>query len=932
VRTSRKIAASFLIAALVLVVGGVATWAILRYREHERWVAHTLLVRARIDHLRANVEAAETSERGYLLTADTAYLSAYRAARAASLEELARLRRLTADNSRQRARLDSIAPRLEERMDELAETIAERERAGLRGAVAAIGARDVRAANELRGRLQTLHREEDRLLGERTAAGAAAARTAVAVVVVGSVLVFLLLAASVRWLQLDARERERTLAQMRAMERITDATISALALDEILDELLRRLREELRVDAATVLLRARDGAHLEVCAVSGSPELEAEARARARIPLGEGIAGRIAADGRGRIVDDVRAAQPASHALQRTASSLMGVPLLADGAVIGVLHVTTTRPRRFTADELTLLELVADRAAIAIERARAYHAQRRSEERFRLLVEGVEDHALFLLDREGRVASWNAGAERLGGWPPSDAVGARFALFFPPEEAASRLPERLLQDALEHGHESSEGWRVRRDGSRFWAETSLTALRDDDGAPLGWAVITRDLSERRAAEAEREHLLDRERELRREAEHASAAKSHFLATMSHELRTPLNAVLGYAELLGLGIAGPVTSGQRGYLDRIAVSGRHLLGLIDDVLDFSRVEAGRIAVAAAPARMSAIAHAAVSLVRPQAAARQLELEVRCDGGEPYFLGDEHRVRQILVNLLSNAVKFTEGGGTITVTCGIEQTSGGNGGGARVFAAVRDTGVGIPPEKLETIFEPFVQLEQTHTRTAGGVGLGLAISRRFAEAMGGTLEATSVPGEGSTFTLRLPIAPPQVRRLDPVRRAAVGQMIIASAGEIAAATADAMRGDSRLPRARQLSDPELEDHVAALLADIGQTFSILDEDRDAEAQAALIADGTTIRGTISELHGAQRRRHGWSEADMEREFEILRAEVTRTVRRGLAVAPEAPLDESIQLVELLLDDYHHLSLAALNTEGGAPGVPPPVAPPA
>jgi hypothetical protein len=157
-----------------------------------------------------------------------------------------------------------------------------------------------------------------------------------------------------------------------------------------------------------------------------------------------------------------------------------------------------------------------------------------------------------------------------------------------------------------------------------------------------------------------------------------------------------------------------------------------------------------------------------------------------------------------------------------------------------------------------------------------------------------------------------------------------MIIASAGEIAAAMADAMRGDARLPRARGLSDPELEDHVAALLADIGQTFSILDEDRDSVAQAALIADGSTIRGTISELHGAQRRRHGWTEVDMQREFEILRAEVTRTVRRGLAVAPEAPLEESIHLVHLLLDDYHRLSLRALNVEGGAPGVPPPVAP--
>jgi PAS domain S-box-containing protein len=904
-------------------------WAILRYREHERWVGHTLFVRARVDHLRANVEAAETSERGYLLTADTAYLSAFRAARAAGGEELARIRRLTADNPRQQARLDSIAPRLERRMAELAATIAERDRAGLPAAIAAIAGRGNLETSDLRRRIEALHGEEDSLLAERSEARVGAARTAIAVVALGSILSFLLVAASVRGLQRDARERERTLDRLRAMQRITDATLSHLALDEILDELLVRLREELRVDAATVLLRARDGTHLEVCAARGTPEIEEDARGRTRIAIGEGIVGGIAAEGRGRIVDDVAAAHPVPRALQRGTSSLMGAPLLARGETIGVLHVTTSRPRRFTADELQLLELVADRAAIAIERARAYQEQRRSEERFRLLVEGVEDHALFLLDRGGHVASWNAGAARLGGWPAQEALGARFALFFPSEEAAAKVPERVLEDALARGHGSYEGWRARRDGTRFWADTSITALHDDDGAPIGWAVVTRDLSERRAAEAEREHLLDRERELRHEAENASAAKSHFLATMSHELRTPLNAVLGYAELLGLGIAGPVTSEQRGYLDRIAMSGRHLLGLIDDVLDFSRVEAGKAAVASVPARMSAIAHAAVSLVRPQAAARQLTIDVRCEGDEPHFLGDEHRVRQILVNLLSNAVKFTEPGGTISVVCGVERSgsgNGGNGGGARVVASVRDTGVGIPREKLDSIFEPFVQLGPTHTRTVGGVGLGLAISRRFAEAMGGTLEAASAPGEGSTFTLRLPVAPPQVRRVDPARRAAVGQMIIASAGEIASAMADAMRGDPTMSIARTVSDPELEDHVAALLADVGQTFSILDDDRDASAQAALIADGTTIRGTISELHGAQRRRLGWSEADLQREFDILRAEVARTVRRGLVVAPEAPLDESIHLVQLLLDDYHRLSLWALGAEGGAPGVPP------
>src|SRR5205814_7512002 len=250
-----------------------------------------------------------------------------------------------------------------------------------------------------------------------------------------------------------------------------------------------------------------------------------------------------------------------------------------------------------------------------------------------------------------------------------------------------------------------------------------------------------------------------EREARLEAEAASQAKSEFLAIMSHELRTPLNAVLGYAELLELGISGPLTDGQRDQLARIGMSGRHLLGLVNEVLDLAKVEAGRLSVRSAPASATVAIASAIALIQPQAAAHGLELHVETlPDPPPVYIGDDERVRQILVNLLSNAVKFTPVGGTITVGAATTISPDSE---ARLLAnrpyvslRVSDSGVGIPPEKLISIFDPFVQAESGHTRSKEGSGLGLTISRRLARLMGGDLTVRSATGKGATFTLWLP----------------------------------------------------------------------------------------------------------------------------------------------------------------------------------
>jgi signal transduction histidine kinase len=259
-------------------------------------------------------------------------------------------------------------------------------------------------------------------------------------------------------------------------------------------------------------------------------------------------------------------------------------------------------------------------------------------------------------------------------------------------------------------------------------------------------------------------------EARRAAEHASHVKSQFLATMSHEIRTPINAIIGYSELLDLGIAGTLTDEQRAQLARIRASGRHLVGLIDDVLDLAKVEADQMAVERSSAIAGAAVDTALSLVRPQAAAKAIQLATTCEGDRnAAYVGDQARVQQILINLLSNAVKFTPSQGRVSVRCGTADVgpvdASADDGGGWTYFTVEDTGIGIPEDKIESIFQPFTQVESGYTRTHGGTGLGLTISRRLSRLMGGDLTVASHEGEGSRFTLWLPA--PAIRDRRPGR---------------------------------------------------------------------------------------------------------------------------------------------------------------------
>jgi two-component system CheB/CheR fusion protein len=384
---------------------------------------------------------------------------------------------------------------------------------------------------------------------------------------------------------------------------------------------------------------------------------------------------------------------------------------------------------------------------------RAQDALRYSEERFRGLIEGVRDFAIFLLDPQNRITSWNWGAENILGWPAAEAVGQSGAMIFTPEDRAAGEPEREADTARREGRAIDQRWHLRRDGSRFWANGVLTRL---DGPGGGFVKIMRDETDRKRTEEELERVRHEADAARTAAVNANQIKDEFLATASHELRTPLSAILIWSKALRRATSGG------GELDRqeiaeavgaIEHSAEAQKRLIEDLLDTVRIEAGKLRLHLRDGELAPVVQAAVDAMKPEAAEKGVTLsaDLRADVGA--VRADPGRVEQVVWNLVSNAVKFTPAGGRVEVSLRRE--------GDDVVIRVSDNGTGIGPDLLPRIFERFAQGEGGLVRASGGLGLGLTITRQLVELHGGTIDARSAgKNKGATFTVRLPL--PVVRR--------------------------------------------------------------------------------------------------------------------------------------------------------------------------
>jgi PAS domain S-box-containing protein len=368
------------------------------------------------------------------------------------------------------------------------------------------------------------------------------------------------------------------------------------------------------------------------------------------------------------------------------------------------------------------------------ERREQENRLKESEERFRLLVEGVSEYAIFMLDRAGFVSSWNSGAQRIMGYNAAEIIGKHSAHLYPAEDIRENKPWRLLTAARESGRAADEGWRVRKDGSLFWGSSTLTAIKDSEGRHCGFAKVMQDLTERRHAES----LAD------------TAQRMHeFIAMLAHELRNPLAPIRNAVALMGRkGMPDPTLEAMRQMIDRQSV---HLTRLLDELLDVNRIARGEFIVRKESVELADVLNRALETSRPLIDAQHHELHVKLPAQSTPLLGDPVRLTQVFVNILNNAAKYTSRGGQIWLSASIN--------GADVEVCVRDTGRGIERDKLESVFDMFVQLappDAAAYTAHGGLGVGLALVRRIVELHGGHVRAHSEGvGRGSDFIVRLPL---------------------------------------------------------------------------------------------------------------------------------------------------------------------------------
>jgi PAS domain S-box-containing protein len=373
------------------------------------------------------------------------------------------------------------------------------------------------------------------------------------------------------------------------------------------------------------------------------------------------------------------------------------------------------------------------------------------------VLDSSTEYSIIATDLNGTILSYNEGSRRTYGYEPEEIIGAPITIFVPPGQEEHQRSREILRQVRRDGSFSGETERVRKGGKRFAVRMVMTLRYDNEGAPVGYTTVSRDITDRKELEAKlREYtenleaLVDSKTGQLQEAnallERANRLKADFLASMSHELRTPLNAILGFADVLREELTGPLNEQQRQFTRDILESGRQLLNLINDILDLSKVDAGKMKLNAEEVELSGIFDEVQTIVQGMAVRKGLALSFREEPAGLRVRCDRVKLLQILYNLLSNAVKFTAAGGSVRVES--ERREGA------VHFRVIDTGVGIPADALELIFEEFRQVDARLSREYGGTGLGLALTKKYVELHGGTITVESQEGKGSVFTFMIP----------------------------------------------------------------------------------------------------------------------------------------------------------------------------------
>ncbi len=653
--------------AAIVLAAGAASYVTQRQGMATRdWVLHSRTVLDASNHLLTALLDAETGQRGFVITHDSALLRPYVGAPARADSALARLRDLTRDNPIQQVRLDTLVHRARARLAVIDSTLVLVRHDDFRAAVAAIdhspGPMLMADVRRLIGEIRT---EEERLLGIRERDERRATRLAAVVLVTSTLFAGLLAFLANRTLGRALDERERLLGDI-----------------ETANDRLQEQAVELEAQSEAAQAAALEAEHASEHARAALEAVEESERRAFRLQQAtEAFSGALA-------LDDV-----ADLIIDQALSALD-----AHSGIIGAVE---------EGDEL---RVVATR--------------------------GVGDTSAGQMIDPTRQTPLNAAVHE--GHPVM--LGTR-------EEVRERFPDILARHEADGIH-AAAAFPIKNNarvvGGLLVRFTRPRVLSASDNAFM--AAMSRIAGEA----LERARLFEAERTARNAAESANRAKAAFLASMSHELRTPLQAALGFAQLIRSGLYGPITPDQAEILGRVERSQTHLTRLIDDILDFARLEAGRIRMNVEDVSIGDAIMQLSPLVEAQASKKGIDLQLAQPDAALVVTADRHRLQQILVNLVGNAIKFTPSSHTIRVSAASE--------GELARIRVSDNGPGIPADRLQAIFEPFVQVNDGHTRPHSGVGLGLAISRDLARAMGGELTVESELGAGSTFYVTLPLATP------------------------------------------------------------------------------------------------------------------------------------------------------------------------------
>ena len=525
---------------------------------------------------------------------------------------------------------------------------------------------------------------------------------------------------------------------------VTTALARAVDVSEAAEVVNDALRNSTGLDRSAVLLYQADG----VCRFVGWRNLSAEYRraVEGHCPWKEG-----ASEATPIVVPNARhdaGLEPYRDLLEREGiAALVFVPVEGKNGVVGKLMLYGSDPGRIPPSAVRAAQVIAVSLGETVTRLRMAEALARSESRLRAVIDTAMD-AVVSMDGEGRIASWNVQAEATFGWTAKEVLGRPLVeVIIPPELRVAHVEGLARYRAT--GASQMLGRRIevqalRKDGKRITAELAVTRVRSADG--VLFSGFLRDITDKKRAA---EELV----EARAAAEAANRAKSEFLANMSHEIRTPLTAILGYTEMLrDDGDLARAPERRLDTIDTITGAGQHLLTILNDILDISKIEAGKMTVETVATPLLQILREVESLMRPRAIEKGVALEARLAGELPETIhGDPTRLRQILVNLVGNAVKFTEGGHIRLVARALDQ-----GHGLRLQIEVEDTGPGLSPEQIARLFSPFGQADASVTRRHGGSGLGLSISNRLAQLLGGSVALVRTElGRGSTFRLDLPL---------------------------------------------------------------------------------------------------------------------------------------------------------------------------------